>query len=82
MNTRNIECDKPLSNMIKVKGLGKERHMKEIKQNVNYGNRTIKLVLQFPDESQDATEAQAAVKSILTCALREKIRNGAVMYGM
>lgn len=81
MNTKNIECDKPLSNMIKVKGLGKEHHMKEIKQNVNYGNKTINLVLQFPDESQDTTEAQAAVKSILTCALREKIRNGAVMYG-
>lgn len=82
MNTRNIECDKPLSNMIKVKGLGKEHHMKEIKQNVDYGNKTIKLILQFPDDSQNTAEAQAAVKSILTCALREQIRNGAVMYGM
>lgn len=81
MNTKNIECNKPSSNMMKVKGLGKEQHMKEIKQDVNYGNKTIRLVLQFPDEPQDTAEAQAAVKSVLTCALREKLRNGAVMYG-
>lgn len=82
MNRKNIECNKHLSNMIKVRGLGKERHMKEIKQNVDYGNKTIKLILQFPDDSQDTAEAQAEVKSILTCALREQIRNGAVMYDM
>lgn len=76
---KNIECNKPLSNMMKVKGLGKERRMKEIKHDVDYGNKTIKLILQFPDEPQDATEAQEAVKSILACALREQLRKGAVI---
>ena len=75
---KNIECNKPLSNMIKVKGSGKERHMKEIKQDVDYGNKTIKLILQFPDEPQDTTAAREEVKSILSCALREQIRHSAV----
>ena len=75
---KNIECNKPLPNMIKVKRLGKERHMKEIKQDVDYGNKTIKLILQFPDEPQDNTEAREAVKSILSCALREQMRRSAV----
>ncbi len=55
--------------------------MKELKQDVDYGNKTIRLILQFPDEPQDTMQAQEEVKSILTCALREQIRNSAVMYG-
>ena len=64
--------------MIKAKGLGKERHMKEIKKDVDYGNKTIKLILQFPDESQDTTAQREAVTSILSCALRDQIRHNTV----
>ncbi len=78
---KNTECNKPSSNMMKVKGLDKEERMKELKQNVDYGNKTIRLILQFPDEPQDTMQAQEEVKSILTCALREQIRNSAAMYG-
>lgn len=68
--------------MIEIKEPGIERLMKEIEQDVVYGNRTIKLLLQFPEEAQDAATVQATVKSILMCELQEWIRNGAVMYGM
>ena len=78
---KNTECNTPSSNMMKVKGLDKEERMKELKQNVDYGNKTIRLILQFPDEPQDTMQAQEEVKSILTCALREQIRNSAAMYG-
>ena len=81
MNMKNIECNKPSSNMMKVKGLNKERHMKELKQDVDYGSKKIRLILQFPDEPQDTMQAQEEVKSILTCALSEQVRNSSVMYG-
>ena len=49
--------------------------MKEIEQDVDHGNKTMKLVVQFPDEAQDTTTVQEAVKSILMCELQEWIRN-------
>ena len=36
MNMKNTECNKPSSNMMKVKGLDKEERMKELKQNSKY----------------------------------------------
>ena len=39
--------------------------MEEIKKDVISGNKTIRVILQFPDEFEDAQMVQASVKSIL-----------------
>ena len=70
---KNLECDKSDTNNMKVKNTGRKR-MKEIKKDVDYGNRTIRVVLQFPDESEDAVMIQKSVKSILMMELEEQLK--------
>ncbi|MEZ3487105.1 MAG: hypothetical protein K1W22_11110 [Lachnospiraceae bacterium] len=71
---KNLECDKYSTNNMEVKNTGR-RHMKEIKKDVDYGNRTIRVVLQFPDESEDAVMIQKSVKSILMMELEEQLQD-------
>ena len=71
---KNLECDKYSTNIMEVKNTGR-RHMKEIKKDVDYGNRTIRVVLQFPDESEDAVMIQKSVKSILMMELEEQLQD-------
>ena len=73
MNIKNIEYDKPYASNIKRKDAGRQR-MKEIKKVVDYGDRTIRVILQFPDESQDAVTIQKSVKSILMMELEEQMK--------
>lgn len=70
---KNLACDKSDTNNMKVKNTGRKR-MKEIKKDVDYGNRTIRVVLQFPDESEDAVMIQKSVKSILMMELEEQLK--------
>lgn len=70
---KNLACDKSDTNNMKVRNTGRKR-MKEIKKDVDYGNRTIRVVLQFPDESEDAVMIQKSVKSILMMELEEQIK--------
>jgi len=58
---------------MEVKNIGRKR-MKEIKKDVDCGNRTIRVVLQFPDESEDAVMIQKFVKSILMMELEEQLK--------
>ncbi|MDE6364720.1 MAG: hypothetical protein K2L86_10770 [Lachnospiraceae bacterium] len=69
---KNLECDKSDANNMEVKNTGRKR-MKEIKKNVDYGNRTIRVVLQFPDESEDAVMIQKSVKSILMMEVEQQL---------
>ncbi len=55
--------------------------MKEIKRDVDYGNRTIRVVLQFPDESEDAVRIHESVKSILMMELEEQIKEASRKKG-
>lgn len=71
---KNLECDKPYINNMKLKNTGRQ-HMKEIKKDVDYGNKTIRVVLQFPDESEDAVMIQKSVKSILMMELEEQLKS-------
>ena len=64
---KNLECDKFCANNMEVKNIGRKR-MKEIKKDVDCGNRTIRVVLQFPDESEDAVMIQKYQKRV---AIRE-----------
>ena len=70
---KNLECDKYSTNNMEVKNIGRKR-MKEIKKDVDCGNRTIRVVLQFPDESEDAVMIQKSVKSILMMELEEQLK--------
>lgn len=70
---KNLACDKSDTNNIEVKNTGRKR-MKEIKKDVDYGNRTIRVVLQFPDESEDTVMIQKSVKSILMMELEEQLK--------
>lgn len=74
---KNLECDKPDVYNMKVKNTGRH-YMKEVKKDVDYGNRTIRVILQFPDESEDAVTIQKSVKSILMMELEEQIKRNAV----
>lgn len=69
------ECDKSLSNTNKERGIDAGQNMKEINQDINCGNETIRLVLQFPDEEQDTVLIQKEVKAILITELQEQIKN-------
>ncbi|MDE7477646.1 MAG: hypothetical protein K2M91_06810 [Lachnospiraceae bacterium] len=71
---KNLECDKSNTNNIKVRNAGRQ-HMKEINKDVDYGNRTIRVVLQFPDESEDVVMIQKSVKSILMMELEEQLKS-------
>ena len=46
--------------------------MEEIKKDVISGNKTIRVILQFPDESEESQMVQASVKSILMMELDRK----------
>ena len=70
---KNLACDKSDTNNMKVKNTGRKR-MKEIKKDVDYGNRTIRVLLHFPDESEDAVMIQKSVKSILMMELEEQLK--------
>lgn len=80
MQTKNIEYDKQYASNMKVKGAGR-RHMKEIRKDADYGGRTVRVILQFSDEPQDAMMIQEAVKSILMMELEEQIKGGSVRKG-
>lgn len=69
------ECDKSLSNTNKERGIDVGQNMKEINQDINCGEETIRLILQFPDEEQDTILIQKEVKEILITELQEQIKN-------
>lgn len=69
------EYDKSLSNTNKERDIDTGQNMKEINQDINCGKETIRLVLQFPDEEQDAILIQKEVKAILITELQEQIKN-------
>ena len=69
------ECDKSLSNTNKERGIDVEQNMKEINQDINCGEKTIRLILQFPDEEQNTILIQKEVKEILITELQEQIKN-------
>lgn len=69
------ECDKSLSNINKERGIDTGQNMREINQNINCGEETIRLILQFPDEEQDTILIQKEVKEILITELQEQIKN-------
>lgn len=69
------ECDKFLSNTNKERGIDVGQNMKEINQDINCGKKTIRLVLQFPDEEQDTILIKKEVKAILITELQEQIKN-------
>lgn len=71
---RKTECDKPYVNTMEIKNINRKQRMKEIRKNVDYGDGTIQVVLQFPDESQDTAMVQDAVRSILMMELQEQIK--------
>ncbi len=72
-NIKNIEYDKPHASNIKRKDAGRQR-MKEIKKDVDCGDRTVRAILQFPDEPQDAVAIRKSVKSILMMELEEQMK--------
>lgn len=48
--------------------------MEEIKKDVIFGNKTIRVILQFPDESEESQMVQASVKSILMMELEQQLK--------
>lgn len=73
------ECDKSLSNTNIERGIDTEQGMREINQDINCGEETIRLVLQFPDEEQDTILIQKEVKAILVTELQEKMKDFSLM---
>lgn len=69
-----MECDKSISNTNKERGIDIGQNMREISQEMDYGEKTIKLVLQFPDEEQDTSSIQKEVKSVLITELQKQIK--------
>lgn len=70
-----MECDKFLINSNEIRGIDIRQTMKELNKEVRYGTDTIKLVLQFPDETQDTFLIQKEIKTILINELQEKIKS-------
>ena len=70
-----MEYDKSLSNTNKERDIDTEQDMREINQDINCGEETIRLILQFPDEEQDTTLMQKEVKAILIAELQKQIKN-------
>lgn len=68
-----FEYDKLHARTIEVKDIGRQR-MKEIQRNVSYGNGTVRVILQFPDESEDAMKVRETVRSILMMELEKQIK--------
>lgn len=77
MNTKNIEYDKPYASAMEIKNI-ETQHMKEIARDVDYGDRTIRVILQFPEEAQDAMAIKKSVKSILMMELEEQMKVSAM----
>lgn len=69
------EYDKSFSNTNRERGIDTGQNMKEINQDINCGKKTIRLILQFPDEEQDTILIQKEVKAILITELQEQIKN-------
>ena len=65
-----MEYDKSLSNTNKERDIDTEQDMREINQDINCGEETIRLILQFPDEEQDTTLMQKEVKGQLQSTVR------------
>ncbi len=72
---RKMECDKSLFNTNKERDIDIGQSMKEVNQDIHYGTGTIKVVLQFPEETQDTFSIQKEVKAILINELQEQIKN-------
>ncbi len=70
-----MECDKSLFNTNKERDIDTEQDMREINQDINCGEETIRLILQFPDEKQDTILIQKEVKAILIAELHKQIKN-------
>lgn len=69
-----MECDKSLSNTNKERGIDAGKNMKEIIQDIKCGEKTMRLVLQFPDEEQDAVSLQKEVRTILITELQKQMK--------
>ena len=70
-----MECDKLNVNTIDIKDCSKRKSVKEIHKSVDYGNETIKVILQFPDESEDETVIRESIKEILIMELQKQIKD-------
>lgn len=71
--TKNIEYGKQYVSTMEVKGTGR-KHMEEIRRCADYGGRTVKVILQFPEESQDVLMIRESVKSILMLELEGQLK--------
>lgn len=75
MDNKNIEYTELPPNTIKLNGNDAGQAMKEINyQQTGYGEKTVKVVLQFPDNVYDAITIQKEVHEILVQALHEQIQ--------
>lgn len=68
-----FEYDKLHASTIEVKGVGRQC-MKEIQRDVSYGDGTVRVILQFPDEPEDAMKVREAVRAILMMELEKQIK--------
>lgn len=74
MDIKNPECVKLSPNTIIVNNTNAGRGMEEISRNVDYGDRKIRVILQFPEELQETDQIQDTVKAILVNELQDRIR--------
>ena len=70
-----MECDKLSVNTINIKDCSKRKPVKEIYKNVNFGNETIQVILQFPDEAKDEAMIRNSIKEILMMELQRQIKD-------
>ena len=70
-----MECDKLSVNTINIKDCSKRKPVKEIHKNVNFGNETIQIILQFPDEAKDEAMIRDSIKEILMMELQRQIKD-------
>jgi len=68
-----LECAKSLFNTNEERDIDMGQSMKEVNQDVQDGAGTMKVVLQFPEETQDISSIQKEVKAILINELHEQI---------
>lgn len=82
MNNKKIECAMQFQNTMNVKGIAVGQSMKEIKKEVEYKNKKVYVVLQFPEVTDRTAQIEKEVKEILKVELHEQMkkRKGVVYY--
>ena len=75
MSNKMIECAMLFQNTMNTKGIAVGQFMEEIKKEVEYKNKKVQVIMQFPETSAETAQIKNEVKEMLKEELQKQMKD-------